>query len=388
MAMVTWLRKTFIRDYQNLADARVRSAHGVLSSWIGIFLNAILVGLKLTSALLLASSNAWVFSMALLGDALNNFFDFSSSIIALIGFRLSKKPADKEHPYGHGRAEYIAGMLIGVAIIVSASMLLFRSVQSVIETEEVRYDLFAFLALAMTLPLKGFQSYLNFSLGKKLSSPTLFAVGRDALIDVALSTSMLIGLLVSYLAHLPSLDGYLGIAVSAFLAYAGIKAMKEAADPLLGAPLSSELQKQVEDIALKEEHVRGVHDFLCHSYGENVRFLSFHVEIDQDLSLKEAHEIIDRIEEKVAEATQSSVVAHADPIDIDDDRLSTYKEKVEGILQPHGLSFHDLHFKEGVLYVDILLPFDFKEEEREKVLEELKSLDVKVSTTFDHPYSD
>lgn len=386
MDMVLWLRKTFIRDYERLDDPLVRSRHGTLSSWIGIFLNLILVGLKLSSAFLLASANHWIFSMALIGDALNNFFDFSSSIIALIGFQMARKPADKEHPYGHGRAEYIAGMLIGVAILVSAGMLAFRSVQSIVHQDEVSTDIFAFLALALTLPLKGLQSYINFSLGKTLSSPTLTAVGRDAIIDVALSTSLLIGFFLAKVLSFPNLDGYLGAVVSLFLCYAGIRALKEATDPLLGEAPSATLQREVEEIVLGFEEVHGVHDFLCHSYGENVRFLSFHVELDGSLSLKKAHDLLEAIEEKVSERTHSSVVVHPDPID--SEVLLKYEDKVTAILAPYQLTYHDLHLSEGTLNLEVLLPFGFKEEDKKKIEADLRSLSENVHVVFDHPYAE
>lgn len=392
MNMVTLLRRAFIRDYQNIEDPDIRAAHGAMSSWLGIFLNAILVGLKTTSALLLAASGGWVFSLALLGDALNNLFDFSSCLISLIGFRITRKPADKEHPYGHGRAEYIAGMLIGVAIIVSAALLLVRSIQGIVEQEQVAYDLFAYIALGATLPLKGLQSYVNFSLGKTLRSPTLRAVGFDAVIDVLLSSTLLIGALISHFLQIGSLDSYLGAAVSLFLFVAGGRALKEASDPLLGAALPSELQHQVEEIALADPRVQGVHDFLCHSYGEGVRFLSFHVELDESYSLKQAHEIIDSIEEKVQKATHSSVVVHADPVRLHDGKLDAYKAKIEEVLSHYGegLSFHDLHFKrqggKQVLCFDVLLPFGFKGEA--EIKRELGSLNVPFEVTFDHPYSD
>ena len=390
--MVLWLRKAFIRDYDNLNDPKVRSAHGKLSSWLGIVLNAILVSLKLSSAFYLAAMGGWVFSLALVGDAVNNLFDFTSSILSLVGFAITSKPADSEHPYGHGRAEYIAGMLIGVAIIASGGMLLFRSAQGILLAEEVSYDLFAYIALSATLPIKGIQCYVNMRLGKLLHSPTLKAVGMDALFDVALSTLLLLGAAISAWTKLGSLDAYLGALVSLFLIYAGARALKEAGDPLLGETLPAELEAQVKEIVFADPRVKGVHDFLCHSYGEGVRYISFHMELDGSLSLQKAHEIVDEMEEKVALRTHSEVLIHPDPVDLNNPELHHVEVEIEAVLQRFPeVSFHDLHVKEvegkETYCFDVLLPFGYEEEKMAELKRELGSLSVATLVHYDHPYS-
>lgn len=387
IGMVNFLRRVFIRDYQNLEDPKVRASHGVMSAVIGLFLNAVLFTLKFLSAILLLLSSGGILSMALLGDALNNGFDFLSSLISLIGFQISKKPADEDHPYGHGRSEYIAGMLVGVAIIVSAALLIYRSVQGIIGNEQISYDLFAFIALGATLPIKGLQAYLNFSLGKTLNSPTLKGVAFDATHDIILSSLLLTFALLSTYLSWPSLDNYLGIGTSCFLIFSGVEIIKESSSPLLGSPIDPELRESVEKMVLEDRRVHGVHDFICHTYGASTRYISFHVELDDSISLKAAHDIIDELEVKVSSLTHSSVLIHPDPIPVHDQKLDAYREKVTEILSSIDpeITFHDLHFKKETLHMDILLPFK-KAGLKRKITEKLHLLGIPLSLTFDHPY--
>lgn len=383
--MLTLLRKAFIRDYAALDDAEVRAKHGILCSVLGILLNAILVFLKLFAALYAAAANGWVLSFALIGDTLNNAFDIGSSVASLVGFRLSRKPADKGHPYGHARAEYIAGVVIGTAILFSAGTLLVESIQSIVGNAEISYGAFAYIALGATLPIKALQAYLNYAMGKLLHSPTLKGVARDALSDIILSSLLLIGAILSTVFSWPYLDGYLGAFVSLFLIYSGIRALIEAASPLLGEPMKKALEEEIAAYVREYPEVRGVHDILCHQYGPSVAFLTLHVEVDPSLSLMEAHEIASRIEEGLSSRLHSSVLVHVDPYD----SHAELREKVEGILSSldSRISCHDLHVENDKLTLDVLLPFDLDAKQGE-IKRELGSLGYEVDVVFDHPYSD
>lgn len=383
--MLLILRKAFIEDYQNLANGKVRAAHGVLCSVLGIVLNAILVFLKLFAALFLASRNGWILSFALIGDTLNNSFDIGSSVASLIGFSLAKKPADKGHPYGHARAEYVAGVVIGTAILFSAATLLVESIQSIANNASLTYDLLSYIALGATIPIKGLQSYLNFAMGKLLNSPTLKGVGRDALTDMILSTLLLVGAILSTTFHWPFLDGYLGCFVALFLIYAGIRAFVEAASPLLGEPMKRSFVEEIEAYALSFGRVYGVHDVLCHQYGESVRFLTLHIEVEPSLSLIEAHELADLIEHGLGEKYHVSALVHVDPVDEHQD----LREKATRLLQnvDPRISCHDLHLEDEVLHLDVLLPFDL-DAKQEEIKKELGSLGYQVDVVFDHPFAD
>lgn len=386
MGMVlTLLRKAFIKDYQNIDDAEVRAKHGVLCSALGIILNAILVLLKLFAAIVLAMNNGYVLSLALLGDTINNAFDIGSSVASLIGFRLSRKPADKGHPYGHARAEYVAGVVIGTAILFSAGTLLVESIRSIANNASLSYDLFAYLALGATIPIKGLQAYLNFAMGSLLRSPTLKGVGRDALTDMILSSLLLIGAILSTTFHWPFLDGYLGSFVALFLIYAGVRALIEGASPLLGEPMEKSFEEEIRAYIAKESDILGVHDIVCHQYGESVRFLTLHIEVDPSLTLLQAHETADRIEAGLSKQFHASVMVHVDPYD----DHAELREKARALLQniDPRLTCHDLHVEDQILHLDVLLPFDL-DQKQEQIKRELSSLGYEVQVVFDHPYSD
>jgi len=391
--MVTWLRRVFIKDYQSLHDPNVRAAHGVLSAWVGIVLNFILFSLKIASGLYMAAKSHWVFSMALLGDGLNNLFDFSSSIITLVGFSLSKKPADEKHPFGHERAEYIAGMFIGGAILISSAILLFRSIEGAIAHETVEYDILAFVALGLTLPLKAIQSGVNFSLAKLLHSDTLRSVAMDSFIDMTVSTLIFIAAIICKSLGYPGIDAYLGIALALFLGYNGINALRLSSDTLLGSPMREGLEDEVRDIALSHSGILGVHDILCHSYGENANYVSLHAELDGSLSLDEAHRIVDEVETDLRNHIHAEIVIHADPVDLGDEKLTKLKEQVGAILKnlDPELSFHDLRIikEDGgdVLRLEILLPFHHDSDLEDKIHEALKPLGMGLNISFDHPFS-
>ena len=383
--MLSFLRKAFIKDYENLGEGEVRAAHGVLCSIAGIILNAILVFLKLFAALFLASRNGWVLSFALIGDTLNNSFDIGSSVASLIGFRLSRKPADQGHPYGHARAEYLAGVVIGTAILFSAGTLIVESIQSIAGNAALSYDLLAYIALGATIPIKGLQSYLNYAMGSLLRSPTLKGVARDSLTDMVLSTLLLIGAILSTTFAWPFLDGYLGCFVGLFLCYAGIRALIDSASPLLGEPMKKSFVEEVEAYVRRFPEVYGVHDVLCHQYGESVRFLTLHIEVDPGLSLKDAHETADHIERGLNERFHASSLVHVDPYDGD----IVLREQVAMILKglDPRISCHDLHLENDVLHLDVLLPFGL-DGKQDEIKRELSSLGYELDVVFDHPYSD
>lgn len=392
--MATWLRKTFIRNYDRIDDPKVRSAHGVLSAWLGIFLNLILFSLKFVSAILLAANAGWVFSLAILGDSLNNLFDFTNNLITLIGFSLAKKPADEKHPFGHERAEYIAGLLIGVAILLSAAFLLYRSITGIVQSEQVSYDLLAFIALGATLPIKAFQSYVNFSFGKLLHSDTLRSIGMDSLIDAVVSTLILVFALIGTHLSWPSFDAYLGALLALFLGYNGVNAIRLSIDSLLGSPIRKEFVKEVEAIALSHEGVKGVHDVLCHNYGEDIRYVSLHVELDGNLTLNETHAIIDAVENDIQVQLHASALVHPDPHAEENGKNATIAKQIKEILASidENLTFHDLQIKkEGgktTLSFDVLLPYSRDENLEKRILDALKVLDEEVDVTFDHPMTD
>ena len=388
--MVTLLRRLFIRDYLDTSRPEVRVKHGMLAAVFGIVSNLLLVGLKMAAAIWLASRNGWVFSMALVGDALNNVSDFASSLVTLLGFIFSKKPADKKHPYGHRRIEYVAGLVVAIFVVVAAAELLIQSVSKAIEGVNVGYDVFALVVMGVSILLKALQGYVNLSLAKTISSTALHATAEDSFLDAIATGVLLVGATLSHFTGWGFLDSYLGMAVALFVGYSGIRMILEEANPLIGAPFSFEKEKEVIDLALSYAGVLGVHDVLAHDYGPGATFLSFHIEVDEAMSLSKAHDLADELERAVSSKWGYQVTIHVDPIALGDDRTERYLAAVKARLAEISpdLSVHDFHLREGKARFDVQVPFELDIDEVKQRLEtSLREEDLDCSITYDHPFA-
>ncbi len=388
--MVGLLRRLFIKDYQNLNDPRVREKHGLLASGFGIFTNLLLVVAKLAIAFVLfARSNFQILSVALLADALNNVSDMASSLIVLLSFRLSQKPADKKHPYGHQRSEYIGGLIVSILIVVLALLLLESSITSAIEKARVSYDILAIGLLAASILLKLVQGYFNFSMGRLIKSQALKATALDSFFD-ALSTSLiLISAVLSYTLLIDYLDPYMGIAVSLFVLYGGIKMLKEAISPLLGEASSKEEAEEIIKALKEDSSILGVHDLIVHDYGPSRKFIVLHIEVDGNKSLQEAHAIADNGERMIKERFHMEATIHVDPISIDEGTINIEKAIQETLDGYHaGLSYHGYEMKDGKIFLELLIPFDcpIVPSQIQKALDE--KLGTEVIFTIDHPFTD
>lgn len=389
--MVTWLRKIFIKDYQNVEDGAVRLRHGVFASLMGIVLNTILIALKMTAALLLAARQNWVFSMALVGDSINNLGDLSSSVVSLVGFKSASKPADKEHPFGHERMEYIASLIVSMIIIFAAVALLKQSITQLVEQSVVDYDIFAYIVFGSSILIKSFQSYLFFGFGKAINSPVLKGVGLDSILDVISSSVLLLGALLASLLKTPWLDGVLGIAIACFVAYSGIKMVIESSNLLLGGRISKKESQAIIQALLEVPGVLGVHDLLIHEYGASHDYIAAHIEVDETLSLLEAHKIADQAEDVIKEKFSRPIIIHVDPKSMNQDTLDLQR-KIEKALQKlhKDVSIHDLQISGKQIDFDILLPYENKtsqsEDEILRILKEEVSSEYDYNFVVDHPF--
>ena len=364
--MVTLLRKFFIKNYSQVEKESVRIKHGKLAAIFGIITNAILVGLKFSAAMLLAAKSNWVFSMALLGDTINNLGDIASSAVTLIGFSLASKPADKEHPYGHERIEYIAALIVSMLIIAAALELGLSSIKEIINGSSADYDLYSLIILGVAIFLKLFQSYVNRGLGNVISSVALKATALDSLTDAIATTVVLVCALLSYFFKWSFLDPYAGIAIALFIIYSGIKMIKESSDPLIGQPASKEFEAKIVKEVRTYPDILGVHDVLCHAYGPTKYFVSLHAEVDARNELAKIHDVIDNIEEGVREKFGCEITIHLDPIQVGDAETEELKTRIGETLKglDQNLSIHDLRIVKGdshtnVLF-DCLIPYDEK----------------------------
>lgn len=398
--MVNLLRKLFIKDYKNVDNAIVRGKHGNLAAFFGIFTNLILVLLKGGAALYGAYKNHWVFSLALIADTVNNLGDLASNLVTLIGFKMSLKPADKDHPFGHQRIEYISGLIVSIFVVSSGIELLSSSIQSAINRTEVTYDLLAIIALFASSLIKLFQGYVNYGLGKAISSPSLKATCLDSISDAIASSLLGIGAIITCCLDYPYLDSYLGLAISCFIIYSGIMMIKETSDPLIGHAANKEdVDKIIKEI-LSYKEIKGVHDVICHSYGPTKTFVSLHVEVDEKNTLPYIHDIVDNIEEDIRKKFGVEITIHMDPISIGNKEVDETKKKVVEVLNKldKSLTIHDFRMVKGTTHVnvifDIVVPYEDASANEAKII---KALENEFSSSpikhyfiirFDHPYEE
>lgn len=352
--MIKILRKMFIKNHDDIKSEEVRMQHGVFASIFGIILNLLLFVLKLIFGIL---SN----SISIIGDAINNLTDLGSSIITFIGFKLSNKPADEEHPYGHQRIEYITSLIISIIIIVVGIELFSTSITKIINNDQANYSYVTLIVLIISLFAKLYLAYFNKSIGKTINSNALLAVGKDAINDVVSTFFILISAVLSILFNL-NLDGIMGIVVACFICFSGISLVKETIDPLIGEKVDNELVKKILQEIDSEENILGYHDVMCHCYGPTKIFMSLHAEVDSSKDIIFLHEIIDNIELLIKQKYNIELVIHMDPCDLSCERTKEYKAKVKEILAgiSSKLSFHDFRIINGEktlnLIFDVVVP--------------------------------
>ena len=339
--MITFLASLFIKDRRNYDSPAVRQAYGVLSGAVGIGLNILLFLGKWIAGTLSGS-------IAITADAFNNLSDAGSSIITLIGFRLSGQAPDPEHPFGHGRMEYISGLLVSVAILVMGFELIWSSFGKLRDPEPIESSALVLGILLASILVKVYMFYYNRSLSKKLDSAAMKATSVDSLSDTVATTQVLIATVISKYTGL-ILDGWFGILVGIFIVYTGGSTLKETIDLLIGQPPKKEFIDEIREIVLGHSLVYGVHDLIVHDYGPGRRMISLHAEVAVDGDIQDIHEQIDHIEHELQEKLNCSATIHMDPIVTDDKEVLEMKAKVEAMVQSldEAFSMHDLRMVKG-----------------------------------------
>lgn len=339
--MITFLASLFIKDRRNYDSLAVRQAYGVLSGAVGIGLNILLFLGKWIAGTLSGS-------IAITADAFNNLSDAGSSIITLIGFRLSGQAPDPEHPFGHGRMEYISGLLVSVAILVMGFELIWSSFGKLRDPEPIESNALVLGILLASILVKVYMFYYNRSLSKKLDSAAMKATSVDSLSDTVATTLVLIATVISKYTGL-ILDGWFGILVGIFIIYTGGSTLKETIDLLIGQPPKKEFIDEIREIVLGHSLVYGVHDLIVHDYGPGRRMISLHAEVAVDGDIQDIHEQIDHIEHELQEKLNCSATIHMDPIVTDDKEVLEMKEKVEEMVQSldENFSMHDFRMVKG-----------------------------------------
>ena len=339
--MITFLASLFIKDRRNYDSPAVRQAYGVLSGAVGIGLNILLFLGKWIAGTLSGS-------IAITADAFNNLSDAGSSIITLIGFRLSGQAPDPEHPFGHGRMEYISGLLVSVAILVMGFELIWSSFGKLRDPEPIESSALVLGILLASILVKVYMFYYNRSLSKKLDSAAMKATLVDSLSDTVATTLVLIATVISKYTGL-ILDGWFGILVGIFIVYTGGSTLKETIDLLIGQPPKKEFIDEIREIVLGHSLVYGVHDLIVHDYGPGRRMISLHAEVAVDGDIQDIHEQIDHIEHELQEKLNCSATIHMDPIVTDDKEVLEMKAKVEAMVQSldEAFSMHDFRMVKG-----------------------------------------
>ena len=346
--MITFLASLFIKDRRNYNSPEVRQAYGVLSGAVGIGLNILLFLGKWIAGTVSGS-------IAITADAFNNLSDAGSSIITLIGFRLSGQEPDPEHPFGHGRMEYISGLLVSVAILVMGFELIWSSLGKLRSPEPIESSALVFGILIASILVKLYMFFYNHSLSKKIESAAMKATSVDSLSDTVATTLVLIATLISKYTGL-LLDGWFGILVGLFIVYTGGSTLKETIDLLLGQPPKQEFIDEIKEIVLGHSLVYGVHDLIVHDYGPGRVMISLHAEVAVDGDIQDIHEQIDHIEHELQEKLHCSATIHMDPIVTDDREVLAMKDKVEKIV--HNLdatfSIHDFRMVKGTTRTNLI----------------------------------
>lgn len=309
MIMTNFLIRTFIKDSENINNRVVRRSYGAMAGIIGIICNIILCISKLITGILTGA-------ISITADAINNLTDAASSVITLVGFKMAGKSADQEHPYGHGRIEYITGLLISLVIMLVGVELFRSSIDTAINPSEIDFNIISIIVLIFSILVKLWMSLFNRKLSKKLNSSALHATSIDSLSDCIATSSVIIGVVIGMLTGI-NLDAYIGIIVACFVIVTGFKSAAESLNPLIGEAPDSEFVAEIEKTVLNDERVLGLHDVLVHSYGATHIVASLHAELPANIDLMTAHNIVDELEDKIHTKFGCEITIHADPIEVD-----------------------------------------------------------------------
>ena len=386
--MTQLLIKLFIKD-KNVKDLEVRNKYAMLSSITGIILNILLSVFKLIIGLI---SN----SISIISDAVNNITDTGSSVVTMIGFKMSQKKVDKNHPWGHGRMEYIAAFIVDILIILVGFELLRTSIEKILNPELPLISNVTLIILVASIVAKLWLFFFYKKIAKTIDSAAIKGNAYDSISDVISTTAVLISAVVARISQV-SIDGYISLLVSIFILYTGAKAIKEIIDILLGSSPDPEFVKDIEEFVKKYKLVVGIHDMMIHDYGPGRKIVSFHAEVPADINIGKAHDEIDKIEQDMYEKFNCITTIHMDPIVIDNEEINTMKKLTEEIVQDINgeFSIHDFRMTDGGerinLIFDLVLPregnFD-KEQIRKEVAQKIHSINDKYYAviTVEHSY--
>lgn len=356
--MIGFFSRLWIKDRENTSSPAVRQSYGMLCGAVGIFLNVLLFLGKFLAGSLSKS-------IAITADAFNNLSDAGSSFITLVGFKMSGQEPDPDHPFGHGRIEYLSGLIVSGAILIMGYELIVSSIKKILQPEDTAFSLLVVMILICSILVKLYMAYYNFSVGKKIDSSAMKATATDSLSDTVTTTVVLFATLIQHFFGW-QIDGCCGVLVGLFILYAGFSAAKDTINPLLGQAPSREFVEQVQQIVLNTDGVLGMHDLIVHDYGPGRIIISLHAEVSSNGNILEIHDMIDRLEQALNKQLHCEAVIHMDPIVTEDPDVRLWKDRIHDILLSidTSLHMHDFRMVKGNTHTniifDMVLPHNYK----------------------------
>ena len=375
--MTNLIVRLFVKNNENTTDPVVREAYGKTAGAVGIFCNLLLSVIKIIIGFLSAT-------ISIVADGFNNLSDAASSVVTLLGFKLSGKPADKEHPFGHARYEYISGLIVAFLIIFIGFSLFKTSVEKLIHPEEMKTGIWSVTVLVVSVFVKLWMTGFNKKIAKKINSKTLEATAQDCINDVYATSAVLLCIVISKFTNF-NIDPIAGLGVAVFIVISGVNLVKETLDPLLGQMPDEELVKEIYDKVKSYNGIIGVHDLVVHDYGPGRRFASIHAEVDYRQEILKSHEICDIIERELGEELGIEIVVHLDPIVTDDEQTNELKAMTEKCVKEidSSMNIHDFRIVKATdftnLIFDVVVPFESPYSEtqvKELVAKKIKEADA------------
>ena len=382
--MISLLVKLFYGEMDMSDEKAVRRAYGTTCSGAGIGFNVLLFAGKLIAGMLSGS-------VAIVSDAFNNLSDAGSSIISLVGFKLSNKKSDPQHPFGHGRLEYISGLCVSFLIILMGVELGKASIEKIIEPAQVKFSLLTAAILAASILVKLYMALYNSRIGKRLNAVTMKAMAKDSLSDAVATSVVLMSMIVAKLADI-AIDGYCGVVVAAFILFTGITAARDTISPLLGQKPDSEFIEEVMRIVNAHKEIIGTHDLVVHDYGPGRLMITLHAEVDASMDILVAHDAVDNIENELREKLGCSAVVHMDPIVTDDVEVNATREEIKRVVSniDSRMTIHDFRMVPGPTHTnvifDVAVPFDIDmdDDELRKILgARIRDVDSKLNAVIE-----
>ena len=376
--MTNFLIKHFIPNASDVKSPAVRQRYGVVSSVVGILCNALLCTAKIAAGLLTGA-------VSIVADGINNLSDGGSCVVSLLGFKMAGKPADDKHPFGHGRIEYVAGLVVSFIIVLMGVELAKTSLDKIFHPEEISFSWITPAVLGISILVKLWMCFFNRKMGDKIDSAVLRATAMDSLSDVAATSAVLAGFVIGYWARV-NLDGYLGVLVALFILYTGVSTAKGTLDLLLGEAPDPEFVKQIQQEVLSYPEIIGVHDLIVHNYGPGHSVISLHAEVPCDVDILKIHDTIDNAERDLKKKFDCEVVIHMDPIVTDDKETNEIHQKLSSIVRllDSRVTIHDFRIVKGPthtnLIFDIVVPHQFRltdDQVVESLRQAVKALDAR-----------